>query len=148
MSSYSAGFACSTGYKQHIIARPVLYDLLLRQIPADKVHLIKRVLDIGDKDDRVFLRTADNVYYEGDILIGADGAYSAVRQRIYETLRQTEGIPKSDLEALPFRFTCLVGQTEPLDPEEFPQLKEPICQFWTTFSEDKPFSVSGHCLIL
>ncbi|KAF9087353.1 hypothetical protein BGX23_008188 [Mortierella sp. AD031] len=129
-----------TGYRQHIIARPVLYDLLLRQLPADKVFLNKRVLDIGEKDDKVFLRTADNGYYEGDILIGADGAYSAVRQRLYESLRQKGQIPKSDLEELPFKCTCLVGQTEPLDPEEFPELKDPICQFWTTMGDDKPFS--------
>ncbi|KAF9122540.1 hypothetical protein BGW39_009687 [Mortierella sp. 14UC] len=129
-----------TGYRQHIIARPALYDLLLRQIPANKVHLNKRVLDIGEKDDKVFLRTSDNGYYEGDILIGADGAYSAVRQRMYELLRQKGQIPKSDLEDLPFRCTCLVGQTEVLDPEEFPQLKEPICQFWSTIGENKPYS--------
>ncbi|KAG0373018.1 hypothetical protein BGX24_012273 [Mortierella sp. AD032] len=124
-----------TGYKQHIISRPVLYDLLLRQIPTNRVHLNKRVLDIGEKDDKVFLRTSDNGYYEGDILIGADGAYSAVRQRLYESLKQKGQIPKSDLEDLPFKCTCLVGQTEVLDPEEFPQLKEPICQFWSTLEK-------------
>ncbi|KAF9139254.1 hypothetical protein BGX30_008200 [Mortierella sp. GBA39] len=129
-----------TGYRQHIIARPVLYDLLLRQIPATKVHLNKRVLDIGEKDDKVFLRTADNGYYEGDILIGADGAYSAVRQRLYESLKQKGQILKTDLEDLPFRCTCLVGQTDVLDQDELPQLKEPICQFWSTLGEDKPFS--------
>ncbi|KAF8946757.1 hypothetical protein BGZ47_011501 [Haplosporangium gracile] len=131
-----------TGYKQHIIARPVLYDLLLRQIPTNKVHLNKRVLDIGEKDDKVFLRTSDNDYYEGDILIGADGAYSAVRQRLYESLRQKGQILKSDLEDLPFRCTCLVGQTDVLEQEEFPQLKEPICQFWSTLGEEKPFSAA------
>ncbi|KAG0284586.1 hypothetical protein BGZ96_011060 [Linnemannia gamsii] len=131
-----------TGYKQHIISRPVLYDLLLRQIPAHKVHLNKRVLDIGenDKDDKVFLRTSDNGYYEGDILIGADGAYSAVRQRLYESLKQKGQISKADLGDLPFKCTCLVGQTDELDVEEFPQLKEPICQFWSTLGEDRPFS--------
>ncbi|KAG0314831.1 hypothetical protein BGZ97_008899 [Linnemannia gamsii] len=131
-----------TGYKQHIIARPVLYHLLLRQIPAYKLHLNKRVLDIGenDKDDKAFLRTSDNGYYEGDILIGADGAYSAVRQRLYESLKQKGQILKTDLGDLPFKCTCLVGQTDVLDVEEFPQLKEPICQFWSTLGEDKPFS--------
>lgn len=138
-------FPHRTGYRQHIISRPVLYDLLLRQIPAHKVHLNKRVLDIGenDKDDKVFLRTSDNGYYEGDILIGADGAYSAVRQRLYESLKQKGQISKADLGDLPFKCTCLVGQTDVLDSEEFPQLKEPICQFWSTLGEDKPFSVSS-----
>ncbi|KAG0209630.1 hypothetical protein BGX33_005405 [Mortierella sp. NVP41] len=122
-----------TGYRQHIIARPVLYDLLLRQLPADKVFLNKRVLDIGEKDDKVFLRTADNGYYEGDILIGADGAYSAVRQRLYESLRQKGQIPKSDLEELPFKRNHSTRRS-------VPELKDPICQFWTTMGDDKPFS--------
>jgi hypothetical protein len=109
------------------------------------LHLNKRVLDIGenDKDDKAFLRTSDNGYYEGDILIGADGAYSAVRQRLYESLKQKGQILKTDLGDLPFKCTCLVGQTDVLDVEEFPQLKEPICQFWSTLGEDKPFSVSS-----
>jgi 2-polyprenyl-6-methoxyphenol hydroxylase-like FAD-dependent oxidoreductase len=135
------------GHNQHIIARSVLYNLLLRQVPTNKVHFNKRVLDIGEKDDKVFLRTSDNDCYEGDILIGADGAYSAVRQRMYESLKQKGQIPKSDLEELPFRYTCLVGQTEVLDPEEFPQLKEPISQFWSVLGENKPYSVS-FCLFL
>ncbi|KAF9126815.1 hypothetical protein BGW39_006319 [Mortierella sp. 14UC] len=133
-----------TRYRQHIIVRRVLYDLLLRLILAKKVHLNKRALDIGEKDDTDFLRTSDKGYYEGDILIGADGAYSAVRQRMYESLRQKGQIPKSDLEDLPFRCTCLVGQTEVLDPEEYPQLKEPICQFWSTLGENKRYSGKIH----
>ncbi|KAG9323778.1 hypothetical protein KVV02_000831 [Mortierella alpina] len=36
--------------------------------------------------------------------------------------------------------TCIVGQTGPLDPEEFPQLKNPICEFFSTLGDNKPYS--------
>ncbi|KAF9089229.1 hypothetical protein BGX29_012156, partial [Mortierella sp. GBA35] len=125
---------------QFIVARPKLYDLLLKQIPSHKVHFGKRVLNISEKEGRVTVQTADNSYYEGDIIVGADGAYSAVRQRMYEALRVEDKLPKSDQEDLPFSCTCLVGQTKVLDPEEFPLLKEPLCQFRSVMGNDKPFS--------
>ncbi|KAG0210489.1 hypothetical protein BGX33_004909 [Mortierella sp. NVP41] len=130
----------STGYRKYIVARPKLYDLLLKQVPSHKIHFGKRVLNISEKEDRVTIQTADNSYYEGDIVVGADGAYSAVRQRMYEALRAEGKLPKSDQEDLPFSCTCLVGQTKVLDPEEFPLLKEPLCQFRSVLGDGKPFS--------
>ncbi|KAG0339454.1 hypothetical protein BG000_002086 [Podila horticola] len=63
--------------------------------------------------DSVMVRCSDNISYSGDILVGADGAYS--------------DLPLSD-DALPFSCFCLVGQTDVLDPEEFPLLKKALSQ--------------------
>lgn len=129
------------GYPNYIVARPQLYDLMLTQVPAHKILLGKRVLTISEDDERVKVQTSDNSIYEGDILVGADGAYSAVRQRLYETLKQQDRLPKSDQEDLPFNCTCLVGQTEPLDPEEFPQLKDTGYPFiFTLGREGRPYT--------
>ncbi|KAF9093607.1 hypothetical protein BGX23_003110 [Mortierella sp. AD031] len=125
---------------QFIVARPKLYDLLLKQVPPHKIHFGKRVLSVAEKDDKVTLQTADNIYYEGDIVVGADGAHSVVRQRMYEALKAKGTLPESDQGDLPFSCTCLVGQTKILDPEEFPLLKEPLCQFRSVLGDDKPFS--------
>jgi 2-polyprenyl-6-methoxyphenol hydroxylase-like FAD-dependent oxidoreductase len=84
---------------------------------------------------------SNNEVHEGDIVVGADGAYSAVRQRMYEQLRAKNLLPKSDSEDLPFSCTCLVGQTNELDPEEFPCIKDPICLFRLTLGDNKPFTV-------
>ncbi|KAF9132883.1 hypothetical protein BGX30_012505 [Mortierella sp. GBA39] len=102
-----------TGYGQYIVARPKLYELLYKQVPPHKIHLGKRVLitkQTGD-NQRVTIQTADNSIYEGDILVGADGAYSAVRQRMYETLQKEGKLPKGDLEELPFSFVHQLDKT-------------------------------------
>ncbi|KAF9123106.1 hypothetical protein BGW39_009254 [Mortierella sp. 14UC] len=127
-----------TGYYSYIVARPLFYDLMLKQVPAHKIHFNKRVLTISDKEDRVKIQTSDNCVYEGDILVGADGAYSAVRQRMYEALKQEGRLPKSDQEDLPFHSTCLVGQTEPIDLKDFPEFQEPLCSFYNTMGKNSP----------
>ncbi|KAF9122803.1 hypothetical protein BGW39_009484 [Mortierella sp. 14UC] len=129
-----------TGYGYHIVTRPQLYDLILRQVPSDKILFGKKVTTISDQDDKVIIRTADDGSYEGDILIGADGAHSTVRKHMYESLKAKRLLPKSDQEDLLFSCTCLVGQTRPLDPDEFPILKEPLCQFQIVLGKDKPYT--------
>lgn len=61
-------------------------------------------------------------------------------------LKKEGKLPKSDQEDLPFNCTCLVGQTEPLDVDEFPQLKDPEHPFINTLGDNKPFTVSHTCL--
>ncbi|KAF9151499.1 hypothetical protein BG015_006598 [Linnemannia schmuckeri] len=131
-----------SGEIQYIVSRPLLYNVLLRQIPPHKIQFGKRVLVAKETEDkqRVTIQTADNAVYEGDILVGADGAYSAVRQRLYEALQKEGKLSKSDQEDLPFSCTCLVGQTQVLDLEEFPQLKDPLYPFISTLGNDKPYS--------
>lgn len=125
-----------------IIPRPQLFELLLDLIPSHKIVFGKRVLNVFEEKDKIVIQTADNFTYEGDIVVGADGAYSAVRQRLYETLKKEGKLPKSDQEDLPFSCTCLVGQTAPLDVAEWPQLRDPNCTFFSTLGDDKPFAVS------
>ncbi|KAG0074940.1 hypothetical protein BGZ90_010342 [Linnemannia elongata] len=115
-----------TGYQGYIVARPRLYSLLIKQIPSHKIHFGKRILTVTEDkdDDKVHIQAADGTTYQGDILVGADGAYSAIRKRIYEKLKTEGTLPKADQEDLPFSCTCLVGQTDVLDVEEFPELKD------------------------
>ncbi|KAG0300447.1 hypothetical protein BGZ97_003229, partial [Linnemannia gamsii] len=127
------------GYQNLIVARPLLHKLLLDQVPSEKVLFNKRVQTIAEENDKVRIGTADGSTYEGDILVGADGAYSGVRQRLYEILLKEGRLPKTDREDLPFQCTCLVGQTDKLDLEVFTQLKDPNYPFFTTMCDDKPF---------
>jgi len=120
----------------------VLYELIVKLVPPHKILFDKKVVSISETVGKVTVRTSDNAAYESDILVGADGAHSTVRQHMYEALKTEGKLPKSDQEDLPFSCTCLVGQTRVLDPEEFPLLREPVCQFLSVMSDDKPYSVS------
>ncbi|KAG0019141.1 hypothetical protein BGZ82_000234 [Podila clonocystis] len=105
-----------------------LYDLLFNSIPRERILLGKRVLSLQQNEDSVMVRCSDNTSYYGDILVGSDGAYSAVRQNLYKDLKVGKKLPASDGVALPFNCVCLVGQTVPLDPEEFPLMKNELSQ--------------------
>ncbi|KAF9129088.1 hypothetical protein BGW39_004487, partial [Mortierella sp. 14UC] len=129
-----------TGYSQYIIARPVLYDFLLRQIPANKILLKKRILTITEDTDGITVHAADNTIYKGDLLVGADGAYSVVRKQMYDKLKRAGLLPKTDDEALPFNYTCLVGQTTYMDPDKFPILKSSNSQVLSVRGIDIPYT--------
>ncbi|KAF9431015.1 hypothetical protein BGZ94_000482 [Podila epigama] len=129
--AYTVGFEWLeevTGYKQHVVSRPALYDLLLRQIPPQYIYLGKRILSYKETSEGIKIQCSDNSRYLGDILVGADGAYSAVRQQLYKHLKENSKLPPCDDVTLPYSCACLVGQTEVLNPEEFPELKEDLCQ--------------------
>ncbi|KAF9117952.1 hypothetical protein BGW39_001631, partial [Mortierella sp. 14UC] len=129
-----------TGYGHHIVARPMYYDIMLKQVPAHKIHFGKRVMNITEQDNKVTIHLSNNETFEGDIVVGADGAHSSVRQNMYEKLLAKGALPESDQEELPFDCICLVGQTKALDPEEFPCVKDPLCHFRITLADDKPYS--------
>lgn len=128
------------GYGQYIVTRPKLHELFLKQIPPHKIHFGKCVQTISENKDSVTILTTDSNIYEGDIIVGADGAYSAVRESMYEQLKAKGVLPESDLEDLPFSCTCLVGQTKALDPEVYPIIKRPVGQFFTLLGEERPYT--------
>lgn len=129
-----------SGAKEYLVSRPELYDLLLRQIPKEKIHMNKKVVSMKQNNEGVAVRCSDNTSYHGDILVGADGAYSVVREQLFKDLKQQNKLPKSDDVPLPFTSVCIVGQTEVLDPEEFPDLNLPHSKF-NTILGDNQYSV-------
>ncbi|KAF9953740.1 hypothetical protein BGZ70_000137 [Mortierella alpina] len=117
------------GYEAIILSRPVLYEILLKLIPKERIHFQKRVLSHVETQEGIIIRTSDGKTHQGNILVGADGAYSGVRQCLYEQLLKEGKLPKSDAEPLSFSSVCLVGQTRPLDEDEFPIVSEEFCRF-------------------
>ncbi|KAF9941221.1 hypothetical protein BGZ65_004638 [Modicella reniformis] len=128
------------GYLPHIISRSIFYDILVKLVPSEKILMSKKILSLLQNKEGVLIRCSDNKTYHGDILIGADGAYSAVRQSLYKELTRKGDLPRSDALPLPSNTTCLVGQTRPLDPEEFTHLKDWHSWFESTLGENKPYA--------
>ncbi|KAG0221782.1 hypothetical protein BGX31_009565 [Mortierella sp. GBA43] len=119
------------GYEQLVFSRPRLYDLLQSRVPAHKISRNKKVLRISEKNERVQIYCSDNSCHEGDILVGADGTFSAVRQNLFKQLQEQQGWLHKEDESSDFvtGAVILVGIAEPAHPEKYPQLKEPVCDY-------------------
>ncbi|KAF9581886.1 hypothetical protein BGW38_000935 [Lunasporangiospora selenospora] len=118
-----------TGYDTILFARPEMHHLLLSKIPPNKILIKKKILSQLQNEHGVMIRCADNTTYHGDILVGADGAYSAVRQCLYKQAEKAGVLPKCDTESLNVGHVCMVGVTDPLDPEKYPALKDDVSHF-------------------
>lgn len=134
----------SSNYSQYLISRPDLYNLLWRQIPRENILLGKKTLAFQQSGKGVRIECSDNTAYHGDILVGADGAYSAVRQQLYRDLKVDKKLPLSDDVGLPFSCICLVGQTIPLNPDEFPALRTNVCDFNSVLGSESKCTVGVH----
>ncbi|KAG0203750.1 hypothetical protein BGX33_008920 [Mortierella sp. NVP41] len=139
----TAGFEEATeryGGETRLIPRPVLYDLFLRQVPQERLHMSKKILSTKQGGNGVLIRCSDGTEYEGDILVGTDGAHSSIRQNLYAQLKKDGKLPPSDDVPLPFLNVCLVGQTRPLTIEEFPHLARDDAQFIRIIGDKKPYA--------
>ncbi|KAF9154194.1 hypothetical protein BG015_001651 [Linnemannia schmuckeri] len=130
------------GANGYIISRPKMYDLLARQVPKERIHFGKKVLSMENGGNGVLIRFSDGTEAEGDILVGADGAYSTVRQNLYAKMLKAKTLPASDALPLPFTTVCLVGQTRVLSEKEFPDIALEECQFRSHVGEKKPYAWS------
>ncbi|KAG0364099.1 hypothetical protein BGZ54_007840 [Gamsiella multidivaricata] len=100
------------GYDAAIIARPALPQLLLDQFPSEKVQFGKRIVSRVETEDGVTVKSSDGLNYHGTILVDTDGAYSGVRQSLYEQLDKEKALPPADKEPLKFsddKVICWMG---------------------------------------
>ncbi|KAF9977007.1 hypothetical protein BGZ73_007313 [Actinomortierella ambigua] len=102
--------------------------VLLRHVPSHKVHWGKRILSTMQNGNGAMVRVADGTTFHGDIIVGADGAYSAVRQSLYKNMA-AKGLKVSSHNTQPLRFEllCVLGTTRPLG-DKYPVLNEPTCK--------------------
>ncbi|KAF8945124.1 hypothetical protein BGZ47_003215 [Haplosporangium gracile] len=113
------------GYERILFSRPELYSMLFKRIPKEKIHMAKKVLSFQQNHEGVMLRFSDNSTLHGDVLVGADGAHSSIRQHLYKTLDKQGLLPKSDTKHMNKGYISLVGTTDALDPEKYPSLNLP-----------------------
>jgi len=68
-----------------VIHRADLMQVLLNAMPPDTIHLNAMVQHIRQNEQGVELELADGRVFRGDVLIGADGIRSVVRNRVVST---------------------------------------------------------------
>ncbi|KAF9338646.1 hypothetical protein BGZ91_008315 [Linnemannia elongata] len=130
------------GYDHIVFPRPEFYNLLLTNVPREKIHFSKKVMSMEQNKEGVMIRCSDGTTYHGDILVGADGAYSGVRQALYKRLEKAGTLPTSDLDELTKGYICMVGTTEPLDPEQYPGVNSEDANINQIISKDSLYSES------
>ncbi|CAO3574680.1 unnamed protein product [Mortierella alpina] len=131
------------GYDYIVFSRPKLYELLLAQIPTDKIFFGKKILSVKHPSTGgVVINCSDSSSYLGDILVGADGAYSAVRQSIYKDMQEKGELPFKDTQGLKIGYLTMVGTTDPMDEEKYPELKDEFTHFRFVVGRGKPYTWS------
>ncbi|KAK3839491.1 MAG: hypothetical protein JOS17DRAFT_798956 [Linnemannia elongata] len=129
------------GYDRVLFARPELQDMLLKKIPSDKIHLSKKVVTLDQDQDGVTLTFDDDTTARGDILVGADGAHSAVRKHLYAILDKECLLPKADTKAMSKGYISLVGTTSALDPVKYPGVLEKESEsYFMVGDKDTPYT--------
>ncbi|KAG0381007.1 hypothetical protein BGX24_001195 [Mortierella sp. AD032] len=129
------------GYYSVVFGRPDLLQLLISRIPPGKLILGKRILTTARTEFGVMVRCSDNSAYEGDILVGADGAYSSVRQNMYKELKDKKMLPRSDSKPLKFDQNIVVGITDELDPEKYPALTQEFVELHGIIGNKAPYTL-------
>ncbi|KAF9370130.1 hypothetical protein BGX21_005673, partial [Mortierella sp. AD011] len=107
----------ASGYENLVFSRPRFHEILLKRVPEHKISFKKKVLRIEEKEGKVHIHCSDDTSYNGDILVGADGTYSEVRQNMYKLMDGKRALPKEDLEDFMVNYTTIVGVATPSNPE-------------------------------
>jgi salicylate hydroxylase len=63
--------------------RADLANLLAAALPADRVHVGHKLVDLEEKGDRVIARFENGATAEAELLVGADGIHSRVRHLLF-----------------------------------------------------------------
>jgi len=105
------------GFPYFTVYRPDLVDVLaqaVRTLKRDAIHLSAKCAGFSQDADRVTLVLEDGRTVQGDVLVGADGVHSRVRQDLFGADKpQFTGVIAwrgvVPMERLPRHMACMVG---------------------------------------
>lgn len=128
-----------------LFSRPQMHQLFVSKIPKEKLHLGKKIESIEDNGEEVTIHCADGSSASGDILVGADGAYSSVRTSLFKAMAEKGLLPEADKEDLTVGHICMVGTTKPLEDNTYKALKDDFSHFERVIMQGTPHSVKLSC---
>ncbi|MET4476692.1 FAD binding domain-containing protein [Bradyrhizobium sp. F1.13.3] len=83
----SGRIAGELGLRQVLTSWGHLYGLLKAALPPEHYHHGKNLVDVTESEERVVARFSDGSEASGDLLIGTDGIFSCVRDRLAPGVR-------------------------------------------------------------
>ncbi|GME33698.1 Monooxygenase FAD-binding protein [Neofusicoccum parvum] len=100
------------GYPQMFIDRQMLLQVLFDNLKfKDRVLTQKRVTHVDTTEGCVHVRTQDGCTYSGDIVVGADGIHSAVRNEMWRNANEANSnlFHSDELSRLQSDSKCIFG---------------------------------------
>ncbi|GME48549.1 putative monooxygenase FAD-binding protein [Neofusicoccum parvum] len=102
------------GYGIVSVPRHDLLQILERHLQAKDCLLTgKRVTRVEDRESGVDVRCEDGTQYSGQIVIGADGIHSTVREEIQRLTRETHP-EEAEPDTMRCEYACLFAATPPV----------------------------------
>ncbi|KAI8065538.1 hypothetical protein BC940DRAFT_320639 [Gongronella butleri] len=101
------------GYYFTFTTRQLLLQLMYDAVP-DKSKLLpnKKVKVIQDTKDGVIIETTDGAMYKGDMVIGADGVHSIVRDHIFNAIGEEKALKEK--KRMTATYSCIYGISDPV----------------------------------
>ncbi|KAE8311544.1 hypothetical protein BDV41DRAFT_565685 [Aspergillus transmontanensis] len=93
------------GYPVTFLDRQVILRILFSQLGEhqNRVHLNKKVVRVENLPNKVMVHCGDGSAFEGDLVVGADGVRSTVREEIWRHM-ESLGLPE---------YSCVFGISNP-----------------------------------
>ncbi|KAF9927456.1 hypothetical protein FBU30_003255 [Linnemannia zychae] len=128
------------GYPMRIITRYDLHRILLSRVPKEYIHHGKLVVETLQNPSGVSCKCSDGSTYYGDIIVGADGAHSLTRERMYTQLKEESKLADADMEPSSYEHISIGGVTVPLDKDFYPAAHHTIAEMRAIITKDVPYS--------
>lgn len=135
------------GYPYRMLTRKIFHDILMDKVNKNHLHQGKLVVETLQNPNGVSCKCSDGSTYYGDIIIGADGANSLTREKMYLQLKEQGKLPEVDMDYSIYEHTAIGGVTEPLDHNLYPAIKSDTVDIQVIYTKDYPCTVSNCSLI-
>ncbi|KAF9888028.1 hypothetical protein FE257_009418 [Aspergillus nanangensis] len=107
------------GYPTAFLDRQILLGLLYAHLGDQQKHILvnKKVTQVDHLPHKVIVHCADQATFEGDLIVGADGVHSTVRQQMWSYMESSAsaslpGLAKEALEErhrMTAEYNCVFG---------------------------------------